>query len=109
MNRQDEIGPNEPSAVTMKRVALNMAQVRELNPPENPAKITDSRAASYISRFGESSWELDAIEPRQLAQIVTDAVQEIMDVDAFNDNLEKMEKNRDELIKFAKKFFKDTK
>jgi hypothetical protein len=109
MGRMDEIGPNEPSAVTMKRVALNMAQVRELNPPENPAKITDSRAASYISRFGESSWELDAIEPRQLAQIVTDAVEEVMDGDKFNANLAKMKKNRDELIKFAKKFFKEPK
>jgi hypothetical protein len=109
MGRMDEIGPNEPSAVTMKRVALNMAQVRELNPPENPAKITDSRAASYISRFGESSWELDAIEPRQLAQIVTDAVEEVMDGDKFNANLEKMKKNRDQLIKFAKKFFKEPK
>jgi hypothetical protein len=107
MGRQDEIGPNEPSAVTMKRVALNIDQVRELNPPENPAKITDSRADGYIRRFGTSSWELDAIEPRQLAQIVTDAVQEIMDVDAFEANREKMEKNREDLLKFAKKFFKD--
>lgn len=107
MNRCDEIGPNEPSAVTMNRVALNMAQVRELNPPENPAKITDSRATSYISRFGESSWELDAIEPRRLAQIVTDAVQEIMDVDKFNRNVTEMEKGRTALLKFAKKFFKE--
>jgi hypothetical protein len=107
MNRMDEIGPNEPSAVTMKRVALNMAQVRELNPPENPAKITDSRADGYIKRFGVSSWELDAIEPRQLAQIVTTAVQEIMDVDKFNTNVREMEKGRAALLKFAKKFFKE--
>lgn len=107
MDRMDEIGPNEPSAVTMKRVALNMDQVRELNPPENPAKVTDSRASGYITRFGHSSWELDAIEPRQLAQIVTDAVQEIMDVDKFEKNRAEMEKNREALLKFAKKFFKD--
>jgi hypothetical protein len=107
MNRMDEIGPNEPSAVTMKRVALNMNQIRELNPPENPAKITDPRAKSYLSNFGDKSWELDAIEPRQLAQIVTDAVESIMDVTKFGKNQRKMEKNREELVKFAKKFFKD--
>jgi hypothetical protein len=107
MNRCDEIGHNEPSAVTMKRVALNMAQVRELNPPENPAKLTDSRSKPYIARFGPSSWELDAIEPRQLAQIVTTAVQEIMDVDKFNKNVREMEKGRAALLKYAKKFFKD--
>jgi hypothetical protein len=107
MNRCDEIGPNEPSAVTMKRVALNMAQVRELNPPENPAKITDSRAEGYIARFGVSSWELDAIEPRQLAQIVTTAIEEIMDVEKFKKNVKEMEKGRAALLKFAKKFFKE--
>lgn len=104
MNRMDEIGPNEIPAVAMKRVALNMDQVRELNPPENPAKITDSRAEGYIRRFGTSSWELDAIEPRQLAQIVRDAVMEIMDVDRFNRNVEKMQKGREELLKFARTY-----
>jgi hypothetical protein len=107
MDRCDEIGPNEPSAVLMKRVALNMNQVRELNPPENPAKLTDSRAKPYIARFGESSWELDAIEPRQLAQIVTTAVQEIMDLRKFTKNVAEMEKGRAALLKFAKKFFKE--
>lgn len=107
MDRTDEIGPNEVSAVIMKRVALNMAQIEELRPPENPAKITDPRAGNYVSRFGDKSWELDAIEPRQLAQIVTDAVEAIMDVTKFGRNQRKMEKNREELVKFAKKFFKD--
>jgi hypothetical protein len=107
LGRMDEIGPNEVSAVTMHRVALNMAQVRVLNPPENPAKLTDSRSKPYIARFGPSSWELDAIEPRQLAQIVTDAVEGIMDVEKFKKNVKEMEKGRAALLKFAKKFFKE--
>lgn len=105
MNRCDEIGPNEISAVTMKRVALNIDQVRRLNPPENPAKLTDSRAESYIARFGTSSWELDAIEPRQLAQIVTDAVRSLMNQAKFDKNVKEMEQGRAELTKYAKKFF----
>lgn len=102
MNRCDEIGPNEPSAVTMKRVALNMNQVRELNPPENPAKLTDSRSTKYIDLFGPSSWELDAIEPRQLAAIVRGAVLEVMDEDKFRKNENRMEKDRKTLLAFAK-------
>jgi hypothetical protein len=101
MQRCDEIGPNEESAVKMMRVALNMNQVRELNPPENPAKITDSRATGYINRFGESSWELDAIEPRQLADIVRTAVMSIMDQPKFERNEKKQEKWRSTLLKFA--------
>lgn len=84
------------------RIALNMDQVRSLNPPENPAKLTDSRASSYIERFGHSSWELDAIEPRRLAQLVTDAVGNIMDRDKFEAARQKMESERAKLLKFAK-------
>lgn len=95
---------NEGDLMEVKRVALNMDQVRELNPPENPAKITDSRAAGYISRFGRSSWELDAIEPRQLADLVRNAVIGIMDYPLFQKNERKQEKGRKELLKFAKTY-----
>jgi len=72
--------PNEDSGLQVNRLALNMSQVEEMKPPENPAKITDSRAASYIRRFGNSSWELDAIEPRRLAALVSTAIKNIVDM-----------------------------
>lgn len=106
MDRRIEIGPNEVDAITVNRVALNMDQVRTFNPPENPAKITDSRAASYIERFGRSSWELDAIEPRRLAQLVRDAVIALMDAPLFEKNRKKMERERAQLVKFGKTFLK---
>lgn len=65
--------------IDVQRVALNMDQIRRLNPPENPAKQTDSRFDSYRRRFGNSSWELDAIEPTQLAEIVSTAIISNMD------------------------------
>jgi hypothetical protein len=104
LNLCAEIGPNEVPIINVKRVALNMNQVRELDPPENPAKITDSRADAYIARFGTSSWELDAIEPRQLADIVTRAITGLMDVRLFNRNLKKMEAGRNKLLSLAKQF-----
>ena len=70
--------------IEVKRLALNMEQVKELNPPENPAKETDSRASAYIAKFGLSSWELDAVEPRQLDDIVTSAVEALRDDDLWN-------------------------
>ncbi|AJD82972.1 hypothetical protein PJWF_00079 [Achromobacter phage JWF] len=54
----------------LRRLALNMEQVEEQNPPENPAKTTDARFESYAEQFGESSWELDALEPRYLSTLV---------------------------------------
>lgn len=61
------------------RIALNMAQIREHNPPPNPAKITDSRATVYIERFGPSSWELDAMEPRTMQALIRSEVSRHVD------------------------------
>lgn len=95
---------NEDSGIAVKRVALNMDQIKELKPPENPAKVTDSRAAGYIRRFGHSSWELDAIEPAQLARLVTNAVTGLMDQKLFHANEKKQEKARKALLKFSKTY-----
>ncbi len=92
--------------VEVNRVALNMDQVERLQPPENPAKITDSRAASYISRFGRSSWELDAIEPSELASIVRNAVEALIDRNLWDDRAAKEETMKDELMKFSDNYGK---
>ena len=50
--------------VTFMRIALNLDQIRELNPPPNPAKQTDSRYRQYVERFNiDESWEVDALTP----------------------------------------------
>lgn len=90
--------------VTVERLALNMNQVRELNPPENPAKITDSRANEYIRRFGRSSWELDAIEPRALATIVTNAVMGHRDSVLWDCAIDREEGMRDQLKTMATEY-----
>jgi hypothetical protein len=97
-------GNNEDSGLTVKRIALNMDQVRELNPPENPAKLTDSRATDYIRKFGRSSWELDAIEPARLAELVTDAITGLLDMEEFEASQNRQETGRNQLIAAAKKF-----
>jgi hypothetical protein len=56
------------------RVALNMDQVEQYNPPENPAKSTDSRFEDYKKKHGDSSWELDALEPTVISALIADKV-----------------------------------
>jgi hypothetical protein len=58
----------------VSRLALNKSQVDFYGPPENPAKLTDSRARAYVAKYGSSSWELDALEPNVLAELVRKAV-----------------------------------
>lgn len=75
--------------VNVERLALNYDQVLELNPPENPAKETDSRYSEYLRNYGAASWELDAIEPRELARLVTEAIKaKITDPQAWNETKE---------------------
>lgn len=80
--------------VHVMRVALNMPQIERLKPPPNPAKLTDSRASDYIAKYGESSWELDALDPAELNGIIERAVTRYRDQDTWDQSCEKEEKGR---------------
>lgn len=62
-----------------KRLALNMDQIVEHNPPPNPAKATDIRFNSYVDKYGKESWELDALDPAILSEMVRTEVNKLID------------------------------
>jgi len=86
----------------VRRIALNMSQVEEYDPPPNPAKLTDTRAKDYIMEHGDSSWELDALEPVIMAELIRDAIAKYMDVDMFQAEVDLQELERVELSKASK-------
>lgn len=69
--------------VELVRVALNMGQIEERKPPPNPAKTTDSRFKSYMEEFGTESWELDALPPEYLVDLVESEIWKRVDVDQW--------------------------
>lgn len=71
------------SAAQVDRIALNWDQIEEYTPPPNPAKSTDARFKAYLERFGEESWELDALEPSVLDELITDKLLSLRDDDAW--------------------------
>lgn len=95
------------SYIDIERVALNYDQVEELHPPENPAKTTDSRAAAYIRQFGHSSWELDAIEPNELARLIEEQVLAVRDVDLWDAAVKAEESERKRLLELAESWSPD--
>jgi hypothetical protein len=95
------------SYMDIERVALNYDQVEELRPPENPAKITDSRAAAYIRLYGHSSWELDAIEPNELARLIEEQVLAVRDVDLWDAAVKAEESERKHLFELAESWSPD--
>jgi len=78
------------SYLKIKRVALNYDQIEELRPPKNPAKDTDSRFKEYRKIYGESSWELDALSPEFLNNLVTSNVRKYIDQDAWDAHTNKI-------------------
>lgn len=65
--------------VDVRKVALTYEQVEEYQPPPNPAKFKDPRAAAYIAKYGTSSWEVDALHPGVLTEIIDIEVQQVLD------------------------------
>lgn len=80
--------------VEVRRLALNMDQVEEHNPPPNPAKQTDIRFAGYAAKFGDSSWELDALHPKVIDTIVDDAIRSVVDMDKYEATLQREKEER---------------
>jgi len=81
----------------ISRIALNMDQVEEYEPPPNPAKITDSRYEAYRREHGEESWELDALSPGILDGLIISAVEEVLDRQAWDISTARLEEQRSEL------------
>jgi hypothetical protein len=65
-------------------LALNMEQIKKYNPPPNPAKMTDTRAGCYVSKHGNSSWELDSLKPNVLIKIVEDGILGFLDEERYD-------------------------
>lgn len=90
--------------VSLERIALNMDQVRELKPPPNPAKVTDSRFDDYMRKYGHESWELDALPPDYLARLIRETINQYIDQDKWSERKEEIERVRTKIETFAKRF-----
>lgn len=88
----------------VRRIALNMSQVEELRPPPNPAKLSDSRAGDYVRRYGNKSWELDALNPRYLNDLIGRTIDEYLDAEKFEARVEQEKMECDKLYEIARDF-----
>jgi hypothetical protein len=84
--------------VDVKRIALNIDQIKKYSPPPNPTKISDSRAKGYIAEHGKTSWELDALEPSVIEKLIVDTVTPYIDYDIW-DNVIDQEQEVKQVLK----------
>lgn len=88
----------------VKHIGLTMEQIKEFDLPENPTKMTDSRAKEYIRKYGRRCWEVDAIDLIELRRLLREAIEEVIDVKLFKQVVAREKKEIKELKAIIDKF-----
>lgn len=83
--------------IEVRRIALTMEQIEQQNPPPNPAKMTDSRYAGYVAEFSDESWELDALEPQFISDLIRDEILEERDEEKWEAAVAEQEEGREQI------------
>ena len=89
--------------VELHRLALNMDQVREYDPPPMPAKSSDSRSGKYKEHFGSEGWELDALNPEIIDELIRKAVLEVRNEERWAERVADQERQRGEIKELVSK------
>lgn len=83
--------------IKVERVALNRDQVDLYKPPPNFAKMTDSRVGGYLKIHGKQSWELDALDPKVLVDIIRETILSYRDDGLWDEKVAEENAGRDRL------------
>ena len=84
--------------IDVRRIALTMKQIDEHNPPPNPTKITDTRSGEYIRKWGNDCWELDALNPQVITELINKNVLDCREEDYWEVAMKKERKDTDKLL-----------
>jgi len=80
---------------SIKRIALNVDQINQYQPPPNYVKKTDVRWRRYFEETGlEVSYELDALEPSVMQELLQDAIDQHRNDDVWAEEEFQMETER---------------
>ena len=88
----------------VRHIGLTMEQVEELNLPPNPTKATDKRSGAYIAKYGRTCWEVDALPPAKLTEIVTGEIEGIIDLDTYSEVVSLESEEKEELKELIKDY-----
>lgn len=105
VNRMKVFGcASEGRKLWFKRIALTMKQIEQVKPPPNPAKMSDSRAKAYVEEFGYESWELDALTPRYVHDLLVRHFDQLRDKGQWQEDAARCELMRARLHTLAKEW-----
>jgi hypothetical protein len=87
--------------IEVSRIALSYDQVDLYRLPPNPAKVTDSRYDDYAMIHGDESWELDALNPITIVDLIEQEIKSLADSDKWQASIVQ-EENGKKLLEKAK-------
>jgi hypothetical protein len=90
--------------IEIRRCALTFEQVKQYNLDPNPVKQADTRSEIYRTMYGESCWELDAIEPNELQRLVLQAIELYIDKDQWQASVQQEADDKEELKEQFEKY-----
>jgi len=72
------------------RVGLNQEHVDRFQLADNPAeaKAGSSRCRDFVRRYGKHVYELEALKPEQLQTILSEAIESILNAEAFENEVQ---------------------
>jgi hypothetical protein len=86
------------------KVALTHDQVTDMDlPPQMKAKEGSSRRQAFVEKYGDDVFELEAIPPDQLQALLRDTIDSVLDLDAFNAEVDAEKDDAAELTKIRKR------
>jgi hypothetical protein len=87
--------------IEVRRLALNMDQIEQYQPPPNFAKESSTRIRTYRQQYGEHSWELDALTPDVIAGLVETAIRSLIDLAAWRRAEQKEKRAKAQILRLA--------
>jgi hypothetical protein len=84
----------------VQRIALTKEQVEAYHLPSQPAKASDTMARQWIEQEGNVAWELDALDPDVLTELVRQAVLEHFDAGLYEERNTFLQSQRDKVKPF---------
>lgn len=81
------------------KVALTAAQVTQYRlPPSMEAKAGSSRTKGFVDEYGLNVWELEALPPATLQQVVRDAIESVLDIELLRNEIAQESRDAAQLL-----------
>jgi hypothetical protein len=94
--------------IPIRRIALTKRQIRREEPPPNFAKASDSRHADYVRDHGRKCWELDALPPQMIENLVDREIQRyVTDPEAMKRKKKRRKRDKGKIEEAVRRFNED--